>query len=212
MTGLRQALARVGRLLADLISVCDPGFLAHGLRRAADAARARRRFRRAGGSIAAGSTVVGLPNLEIGHGALVQTGCLIHCGGLEWSGGRGHVRLGARSYVGHQCVLYGSGGLDIGDDVLIGPGVTITSQGHTFATRQRPINAQPFQFEPVSIGAGAWIGAGAVILPGVTVGAGAVVAAGAVVTRDVPPYHQAAGVPARVVGERAGSPQQAGSP
>lgn len=212
MSRVRRGVELVRRVLLDLVSVCDPVFLAYGLRRAADSARARRRFRAAGGSLAPGSTIVSLACLEIGAGASVQSGCLIHCGGLDWSGGRGHVRLGARSYVGHHCVLYGSGGLDIGDDVLLGPGVTITSQGHTFADRVLPINRQPHLFAPVSIGAGAWIGAGALVMPGVSIGAGAVVAAGAVVTRDVLPFQQVAGVPARVVRDRPGAAPQAATP
>jgi len=203
MTWLRRVVSLIRRALADLAAVCDPVFLGHGLRHAGDAARAQRRFRAVGGSIAVGSIVVGLDRLQIDAGAVVQSGCLLHCGGQPWSGGAGRVRLGARSYVGHHCVLYGAGGLDIGDDVLLGPGVTITSQGHRFDKRSQPINRQPHLLAPVSIGNGAWVGAGVVVLPGVSIGAGAIVAAGAVVTSDVPAFHLAAGVPARVVRERA---------
>jgi acetyltransferase-like isoleucine patch superfamily enzyme len=195
-------LTLLGKAVADLGSVCDPLFLGHALRQAGEAARAQRKFRAVGGSIASGSVVVGLERLQIEPGVVVQSGCLLHCGGQPWSDGRGHVRLGARAYVGHHCVLYGAGGLDIGLDVLLGPGVTITSQGHHFGTRAQPINRQPHLLAPVSIGDGAWIGAGAVVLPGVSIGAGAVVAAGAVVTCDVQPFHLVAGVPARVVRER----------
>lgn len=195
-------LRLIRRSLADFLSICDVIFAARMLRRWADASRAHRAFRSAGGAIAVDAVVVSLERLEIGLGATVQSGCLIHCGGLDWSAGAGRVRLGARSYIGHHCVLYGSGGIEIGDDVLIGPGVIVTSQGHTFEGRSTPIRAQAHKFAPVRIGQDAWIGAGAMVLPGVVVGEGAVVAAGSVVAADVPAFHMVAGVPARVVRER----------
>jgi carbonic anhydrase/acetyltransferase-like protein (isoleucine patch superfamily) len=197
-----RVLTLVRKLLSDLLSVCDPVFLALALRRAADAARARRHFRTVGGSIGPGASVVSLGRLEVGTGAVVQSGCLLHCGGLDWSDGAGRIRLGERCYVGHDSVLYGAGGLYLGRDVLIGPGVILTSQGHHFDDPGRLIREQPHLLAPVRIGDDVWIGAGAVVLPGVTVGDGAIVAAGAVVSSDVAPYHVVAGVPARSVRER----------
>jgi hypothetical protein len=52
------------------------------------------------------------------------------------------------------------------------------------------------------IGHDTWFGHGAVVMPGVSVGNGAVVGAGAVATKDVPPFHIAVGVPAKVVKRR----------
>jgi len=88
------------------------------------------------------------------------------------------------------------GGIEIGDEVLIGPNVQLISSGHPVdpAGRRRTITG-----DPIVIGRNVWIGAGATVLHGVTVGEDAVIAAGAVVTRDVPARTLVAGVPARVV-------------
>jgi acetyltransferase-like isoleucine patch superfamily enzyme len=88
------------------------------------------------------------------------------------------------------------GGLTIGDDVMIGPKVTLVTSGHPVAPAER---FKGVVMKPIVIGNNVWIGAAATVLPGVTIGDGAVVAAGAVVSRDVPPNTMAAGVPARVV-------------
>jgi acetyltransferase-like isoleucine patch superfamily enzyme len=88
------------------------------------------------------------------------------------------------------------GGIDIGDDVMLGPGVQLISSGHPLEPELR---RSRITIAPVRIGRGAWIAAGAMVLQGVTVGDDAVVAAGAVVTRDVPARTLVAGVPARVL-------------
>jgi acetyltransferase-like isoleucine patch superfamily enzyme len=110
-------------------------------------------------------------------------------------GGR-NLRFGRNVFVNHGCTAMDFGGIDIGDDVMIGPNVHLISSGHPLdpATRRSQITTAP-----VRIGRGAWIAAGAMVLQGVTVGDDAVVAAGAVVTKDVPPRTLVAGVPAHVI-------------
>ena len=203
MTGRTERVTRLLlRLVRDAVTVLDPVFLALRLRSAADAARARRIADGLGATIDVRATVIHLDGLTLGAGSAIQSGCLVHCGGQDWSHGTGFVRLGERSYVGHNCVIYGAGGVDIAADVLIGPGVLITSQGHHFLDATKPIREQGHSFAAVRIGEGAWIGAGAIVLPGVKIGAGAIVAAGAVVTADVLPMDRVAGVPARSIGQR----------
>jgi acetyltransferase-like isoleucine patch superfamily enzyme len=52
---------------------------------------------------------------------------------------------------------------------------------------------------PVVIGAKTWIGFNSIILRGVRIGEGAVIGAGSVVTKDVSPWHVAAGNPCRTI-------------
>jgi acetyltransferase-like isoleucine patch superfamily enzyme len=109
-----------------------------------------------------------------------------------------NIRVGQRVFINHGCTLNDIGGITIGDDVMIGPNVSLISSGHPVEpeNRTRRITAAP-----IVIGHNVWIGASAMVLQGVTVGDDSVIAAGAVVTHDVPPATLVAGVPARVIRE-----------
>jgi acetyltransferase-like isoleucine patch superfamily enzyme len=107
-----------------------------------------------------------------------------------------NTSVGRNVFINQGCHFMDMGGLTIGDDVMIGPKVTIVTAGHPVAPADR---FKGVVMKPIAIGNNVWIGAAATILPGVTIGDGAVVAAGAVVSRDVPANTMAAGVPARVV-------------
>ena len=115
---------------------------------------------------------------------------------------RSSMEIGDGTWIGQQCFFHSAGGLRIGRNVGVGPGVRILTSHHTEAGRDTPILHSPLAFAEVVIEDDADIGVGAVILPGVTIGRGAQIGAGAVVTTDVPPYAVAAGVPARVTRQR----------
>ena len=140
--------------------------------------------------------------LILGDHVLVDRGAVLHCGGMEWSAPDARIVLGAHTYVGPNCVLFGGGGINIGDAVLIAPGVVIASHQHTFSRTDQDVREQPLDFGKVNIERNVWIGANATVLPGVTIGTGTVVGAGAVVSRDLPAGVLALGVPARAVRQR----------
>jgi acetyltransferase-like isoleucine patch superfamily enzyme len=110
--------------------------------------------------------------------------------------------IGDGSWIGPQCFMYASGGIEIGAAVGIGPGVSIITSQHDTGDISIPILHAPLKHAPVVIGDGADIGCGTVILPGVTIGRGAQIGAGSVVTQDIPDFTIAAGGPARVIRER----------
>jgi acetyltransferase-like isoleucine patch superfamily enzyme len=107
--------------------------------------------------------------------------------------------LGSCIFIGPYTVIYGHGGVVIGEDSLIAMHCRILSSDHAIPGRETPIRSQPDVLQPTSIGRDVWLGAGVTVLGGVTIGEGCVVAAGAVVTKDLPAYAIAMGVPARVV-------------
>ncbi len=106
------------------------------------------------------------------------------------------LRIGRNVFINQNCTLYDLGGIDIGDDVMIGPNVSLITSGHPLAPAQR---RSVTIGKPIVIERNVWIAAGATIIGGVTVGENAVVAAGSVVTRDVPAQTLAGGNPARVI-------------
>jgi acetyltransferase-like isoleucine patch superfamily enzyme len=110
--------------------------------------------------------------------------------------------LGDFVFIGTGSEIDTAHRITIGACTLIAPGVFITDHTHN-AARGILLKEQGSKSAAVTIGTDVWLGAKSVILPGVTIGDGAVVGAGAVVTKDVPPNAIVAGIPARVIGERA---------
>jgi galactoside O-acetyltransferase len=94
------------------------------------------------------------------------------------------------------------GRIVIGNDVMIGPNAVLRASNHGAERIDVPMWNQPHTGGTIEIGDDVWIGANVVVVPNVKIGSHAIVAAGAVVTRDVPDYALAAGVPARVIGDR----------
>ena len=92
--------------------------------------------------------------------------------------------FGERVVINQGCFFLDLGGITIGNRVLIGPRVTLSTGGHPVEPDER------YNFlthAPIVIEDDVWIGAAATITPGVTIGHGSVVGAGAVVAKDVPP-------------------------
>lgn len=122
--------------------------------------------------------------------------------GAEINPWGGRIKLGRHVFIGPYSVIYGHGGVEIGDQTLVAMHCCIVSSNHTVPPRDQKIRYEPDILLPVKIGNDVWLGAGAKVLGGVTIGDGCVVGAGAVVTIDLPSYSIAVGVPAKVIGIR----------
>lgn len=137
-----------------------------------------------------------LNNLQLSDGVQLQSGTVLHLGGMPWCENAGRIEIGAASIISPNCVLYGCGpgGITIGKRFDCGPGVGI------FASRtDYQKGPEHHLFAPVKIGDDVTVFSNVVISPGVLIGDGAVVAAGAVVTKDVPAGTLAGGAPAQII-------------
>jgi len=133
--------------------------------------------------------------INIGDNCELSNGVIIKAYG-------GKIELKKNVFLGEHVVLYGHGGIEIGENTMIAMHSCIISSNHTVPDRNELIRSKPDILMPVKIGADVWIGAGVKILGGVNIGNGCVVGAGAVVTKDLPPYATAVGVPARIINYR----------
>ncbi len=101
--------------------------------------------------------------------------------------------VGRRTFINMGCRFQDWGGIQIGDECLIGHGCTLCTVNHGFD----PAHRGDMVMSPIRIGNRVWIGANVTVLPGVTIGDGAIIAAGAVVTADVAGNTIVGGVPAK---------------
>lgn len=151
-----------------------------------------------------GSGVVFEPGVLVFHPETIEIGDDVYVGHQAILKGyyKNRMSIGAGTWIGQQCFLHSAGGLTIGRNVGIGPGVRIVTSKHRLDQLERPILHSPIEFAAVVIEDDGDIGVGALLLPGVRIGRGAQVGAGAVVTSDVPAGAIVAGVPARPIGSR----------
>ncbi len=139
--------------------------------------------------------------LHLGRNVTIQRGAALVGTGVIARPGVG-ISVGDRTGIGDHCFFWGQGGIEIGADVLFGPGVQIFSENHRFDDPSIPINRQGEDRQAVVIGDDCWIGGGAIILAGVHIAHGCAIGAGSLVTKDIPAGSVAVGVPARVVRSR----------
>lgn len=123
-----------------------------------------------------------------------------------------NTHIGKNFLVNYNCIIQDAGRIDIGDDVMIGPNVLITTELHPLFAEQRNVYPYPKGFfsdylgndeytKPVKIGNCVWICSNTTICPGVSIGENSVIGAGSVVTKDIPANVFACGVSCKVIRE-----------
>lgn len=116
------------------------------------------------------------------------------------------TKFGKRCFVNYNLTCMDTSWITIGDDVQIGPNVTLASPIHPMGKNDRRFRTAEDgslycieSGKPITIENDCWICADVTICAGVTIGEGTVIGAGSVVTRDIPKGVFAAGNPCRVI-------------
>lgn len=108
-----------------------------------------------------------------------------------------NISLGDNFYANFDCIFLDVNDIIIGNDVFLGPRVSIYTAGHPIDKDVR--KAQLEYGKKVIIGNDVWIGGNVVINPGVKIGSNVVIGSGSVVTKDIPDNVVAAGDPCKVI-------------
>ncbi|MEA4850034.1 MAG: sugar O-acetyltransferase [Paludibacter sp.] len=108
-----------------------------------------------------------------------------------------NIEIGENFYSNYNLIILDCAPVKIGDNVLIGPNVSIYTAGHPL---HYEIRNQEYEYAfPIIIGDNVWIGGNVVINPGVSIGENCVIGSGSVVTKDIPNNVIAIGNPCKVL-------------
>lgn len=134
---------------------------------------------------------------KAGANLLVQPGCRFRS--IE------KLEVGDNVVIGYDNFIQALGGLTIGNNVSMGPGVKIWSVNHDYEDADVPVEDQGQSHKPVNIGDNVFIASSSFIMPGTSLPEGCIVSAGSVVgAKPYRPFSILSGNPARVIGYRGG--------
>ncbi|HKI02021.1 MAG TPA: acyltransferase [Thermoanaerobaculia bacterium] len=134
------------------------------------------------------------PFLKIGAGAVVGSFTKIKASD-------GPLTIGSHVEIANGCVLTSHAkGVEIGDDCLIGPNVSIIGNNYRYDRLDVPIRLQEkVSAKGIRVGSDVWIGAGCILLDGADVGSGSVLTPNSVVSGTVPERSIVQGNPGKVI-------------
>ncbi|HCN48829.1 MAG TPA: acetyltransferase [Chryseobacterium sp.] len=112
------------------------------------------------------------------------------------------IKIGNNVGIGEFAYLGGSGGLEIGDECIIGQYLSCHPENHNYEDLHTSIRHQGVSRKGIKIGKNCWIGSKVTILDGVEIGEGSILAAGSVVTKSFPCNSIIGGVPAKLLKTR----------
>ncbi len=151
--------------------------------------------------LATNDEVEGKDGIYFGNRVSIGYRTRIECTGSFSNIGKG-FRCGNNCGLGTDSFYGAAGGIEIGNNVIVGNYVSMHSENHNYSDSSIPIKDQGVNHKGIYIGDNCWIGAKVTILDGSVIGSGTVVAAGAVVTGVFPDNVILGGIPARIIKKR----------
>lgn len=120
-------------------------------------------------------------NVTIGRYTTIRPSSYYGVGNIGYG-----LKMGNNSSIGPFGFVGCSGKIEIGDNVMIGPRVSLFAENHNFGDIGTSIKSQGVNNKGIKIEDDCWIGSGVIILDGVTIGHGSIIGAGTLVAKDIP--------------------------
>lgn len=129
--------------------------------------------------------------IEIGDGCHLKQGCVLRSYG-------GRISIKNRVSIGEYTIIYGHGGVLIGEATIIAPHCTVSAQKHIYPANV-PLRFSGETKSGIFIDSGTIISSHVVILDSVHIGKGVMIGANSLVNINIPDSSFAAGSPAKVI-------------
>lgn len=131
-------------------------------------------------------------SLIIGKKSEIHNGVIINTYG-------GNISIGEQCSINPYTIIYGNGGVKIGESVRIASHCSIISFNHNYDLLDQDIMYQGLSKKGIVIENNVWVGSGSRILDGVTIKSGCIIGAGSVVTKSTEKNCIYAGAPAKIL-------------
>ncbi|MGG0185079.1 acyltransferase [Bacillus rhizoplanae] len=139
--------------------------------------------------------------IQIGNNVTIGSNTIIKCTGSFDNIGEG-LKIGDNFGCGENCFFGAAGGIEIGNDVIMGQSIRFHAQNHNYNDINKLIREQGVNQKGIKIGSDCWVGSGVVFLDGVKVGNGCIIGANTLVNKDIPDNTIAVGNPVRIIKQR----------
>ena len=133
--------------------------------------------------------------ISVGARTFIDRGVILRAYG-------GVIQIGSDCSINPYAVIYGDGGLVIGNGVRIAAHTVIVPSNHIFSDPDKFIFEQGESRLGITIEDDVWLCSGVHVLAGVNIKKGTVVGAGAVVTKSTEPFGVYVGIPAKKISSR----------
>ena len=136
------------------------------------------------------------PNLKMGKGTVISSFTKVKAFD-------GKLTIGSRGGFATNCfVATGAGGIEIGENFVCGPNVSIVASNYRHDQKGVHLEDQGSTSKGIKIGDNVWVGAGCVILDGAQISDNSIVVANSTVSRRYKPNVVIQGAPAKVIMNR----------
>ena len=133
--------------------------------------------------------------IQIGNGVFIGRNTILSCK-------NGDILIDDHANIGFNCEIFSGSRVRLGANTLVAAYTYLVGGDHLYDRTDLPVLQQGRTARGIDVDDNVWLGAHVVVSDGSKVGRDAIIGAGAVVIGEIPPFHIAAGVPAKVIRDR----------